>query len=128
MNQLLGSIPVRPSDRRGAARYQPAFGTVCRLGAVNTRRVTALVWDLSATGVSMLMSDPPEEGSVFAAELAAEMGDERLSVTLEVVHARPVSTGDYFIGARFARPLSRGEMEPFITPQLGAPLPVGNAS
>ena len=127
MNQFLGSIPARTADRRGATRFQPAFGAVCRLGAVDTRRATALVWDLSATGVSMLMSDPPEKGTVWTAELVLEGGADRLAVTLEVVHVRRVSTGDYFIGARFDRPLSRHEMEPFVTPQPGARLPVASA-
>lgn len=128
MNQLIEKTAPRTSDRRAAARYQPAFGTTCRLGSVTARRAVGLVWDLSTSGVSILMADPPEGGTILPAELAFEGASTTLSISLQVVHVRSVSTGDYFVGARFTRPLSPAEMAPFVTPALGTPLPAGKAS
>ncbi|AWM36328.1 hypothetical protein GobsT_58810 [Gemmata obscuriglobus] len=128
MNQLLDAVPTRAHERRRSARFQPAFGTVCRVGPANARRTSGLVWDLSATGVSMLMADPPAEGELVPAELVMEVGTERLTVELIVVHVRPVSTGDYFVGARFERSLSADEMAPFVTPDASRPLPAAPLS
>lgn len=101
-------------ERRIAPRYRPAFGTVCRLAT--GRPVVGLVWNISRTGVSMLLASPPETGAEVAAELAAEDGGAALAVTLRVVHVRPVPTGDYLLGARFGRPLEDDELRPFLTP------------
>lgn len=128
MHTLLGTIPARPAERRAASRFQPTFGTVCRLDRSPARRGVGLVWDISATGVSMLMAHPPEAGSVLPAELSVEAEGKTLPVSLRVVHVRTVSTGDYFVGAHFGHPLSSDEISPFVTPVLGGPLPTDQAN
>jgi hypothetical protein len=108
------SAETSPSgiDRRVAPRFQPAFGTVCRFDRDHPR--VGLVWNLSRTGVSMLLADPPEAGTKVVGELTAEGSAIGLPVTLHVVHVRPVDTGDYLLGARFVDPLDPEQMRPFL--------------
>jgi hypothetical protein len=106
-----------PADRRVAPRFQPTFGTVCRFAATSTDRPpVGLVWNISETGVSMLLPEPLTAGAELAAELGPEAGGPGLPVTLTVVHVREVPTGDYFLGAQFAHPLGEDEMRPFVSP------------
>jgi hypothetical protein len=100
------------AERRVAPRFQPTVGTLCRL---RDRDGVALVWNISATGVSMLLADPPAAGEVVAGELVADGDRARLPVLMHVVHVRPSDTGDYLIGARFDTPLTDDQMRPFLT-------------
>jgi hypothetical protein len=109
--------PGAEGDRRVAPRFQPAFGTVYRFNIpASENPVVGLVWNLSQTGVSMLLADPPERGGVVSGELSTETGDLGLSITLRVVHVRRLTTGDYLLGAQFSRPLEAEEMQLFLTP------------
>jgi hypothetical protein len=119
MSATAPSEPAKsPAERRIAPRLQPAFGTVCRLGRKvgDDHDTIGLVWNISETGVSMLLADPPERGTELAGELAAETGGEGFPVNVRVVHIRQVPTGDYFIGAQFTRPLAADELSRFVTP------------
>lgn len=101
---------IAPPERRVAPRHQAAFGTVCRLG-----REIGLVRNISRTGISMLLANPPEPGREMDGVLGMDGEPGGLPVTIEVLHVREVSTGDYLLGARFGRALKAGEMEPFIS-------------
>ena len=107
-----------PDDRRVAPRFQPAFGTVCRFRPNDdeTRPAVGLVWNISQTGISMLMADPPKRGTVIPGELGSESGGPGLPITLRVMHVRALPTGDFFLGAQFGRPLANDEMRPFLAP------------
>lgn len=107
-----------PAERRVAPRFQPAFGTVCRLNRPSPDGTPALglVWNISETGVSMLLADPPERGTQLDAELTTEFGGAGLPVALRVVHVREMPMGDFFLGAQFARPLAPDELKPFLLP------------
>lgn len=106
--------PPADDDRRIAQRFVPAFGTVCRLRRDQPR--VGLVWNISRTGVSMLLADPPAAGTAVDAELTTEAGGHGLPVVLHVVHVRPSATGDYLLGARFDAPLDDTQLRPFVTP------------
>jgi hypothetical protein len=99
-------------ERRVARRFQPAFGTIYRLDDGND----ALVWNLSTTGVSMFVAEPPKPGSIVLGALVVEAGDAVLLAAVRIVHVKKVETGDYFVGAQFERPLSLDESQPFLTP------------
>jgi hypothetical protein len=99
-------------ERRVAKRFEPAYGTVYRLNDTND----ALVWNISATGVSMFVANPPESGTTVSGALVLEAGDTVLLAAVRIVHVRKVETGDYVVGAQFVRPLSRDELQPFLTP------------
>src|SRR5579871_4312119 len=84
------------AERRVAPRFQPAFGTVFRfIQPESEDSVVGLVWNISKTGVSMLLAQPPERGGVVAGELSSETGGPLLAITLKVVHIRSLTTGDY---------------------------------
>src|SRR5580698_7423630 len=104
-------------DRRIAPRFQPAFGTIYRFKKPeNDHHAVGLVWNISQTGVSMLLADPPEKGGLVPGELTTESGGPGLNIDLRVVHVRPLSTGDFLLGAQFSRPLDDEEMKLFLTP------------
>jgi hypothetical protein len=104
-----------PTNQRVALRRQPTVGTVCRLafGAPHKAH-TGLVWNISASGVSMLLDEAPSAGTVLSATLATVDDAGALPVTLRVVHVRHIRTGDYFLGAQFQQPLAPAEMRPFL--------------
>jgi hypothetical protein len=71
------------------------------------------VWNISATGLSLLVHEPRDVGTLFAGELEKD-GGHTLPVAMHVVHVKPLETGDYFLGAHFIRPLTAEEMGRFI--------------
>jgi hypothetical protein len=91
------------------------LGTVCRLapGPGGDRRI-GLVWNLSASGLSMLLNEALEPGAAIIAEIMTESGGSKLPVTVRVAHVTKLRTGDYFLGAQFDRPLTGEEMRPFL--------------
>ena len=110
------SVADTVTERRIAPRLQPAFRTVCRLNHTGAGGypVIGLVWNLSETGVSMMMANPPKPGIELTGELAPEDGGPGLPISLRVVHVRPISTGDFFLGARFGSPLESDKMQVFL--------------
>jgi hypothetical protein len=112
---MMTSANAPPANRRTSPRRQPTLGTVCRLAdrpAPHGR--FGLVWNISAGGVSMLIDEPPQTGTVLPAVLATVDDGRSLPVTLRVVHVRAIRTGDYFLGAQFERPLEQAQMRPFL--------------
>lgn len=103
-----------PTDRRIAPRRQPAMGTVCRLDEGAATPALGLVWNISTTGLSLLLPDPRDSGTTIAGRLEAEVGGHVLPVRFRVIHVKKLGTGDYFIGAQFDRPLTDDEMRPFV--------------
>jgi len=103
-----------PSAERRIAHRQPAVGTVCRLDANGDAQSTALVWNISASGVSMLVPKPMEPGSGVRGVLETIRGRHPLPIDMHVVHVKQLETGDYWMGAHFDRPLTQSEMKPFV--------------
>jgi hypothetical protein len=116
------SMSAPTVNRRSAPRRQATLGTICRLSAASAKAVRlGLVWNLSSSGVSMLIDEAPETGTVVSAVLATVDETRSLPVTLRIVHVRAIRTGDYFLGAQFDRPLEPGEMRPFLAePDAGS--------
>jgi hypothetical protein len=109
--------PAAPDDRRIAQRFQPAFGTICQLDRTDSDQpIVGLVWNVSRTGVSMLLADPPERGTVLSGALMIESGGPSLPISLRVVHVRTVTTGDFLLGGQFSKPLEPDELKLFLTP------------
>jgi hypothetical protein len=112
--QTLESLPVTIAERRRAPRRRPAHDTVCRLSHLDGDDLgCGLVWNLSATGVSMLLNVPVEPGTVLDAELCSAAGDT-VRVGMSVVHLTRLRTGDYVLGGQFSRHLDAAELRPFV--------------
>lgn len=115
MLRLIDAIP-QDTDRRIKNRFQPAFGATCQY-----KNSTGLIWDISPEGLGLLLPFAPPLGETTSITLETETNPEVLSVRIEVAHVRSLSSGDYFVGARFERMLTGAEIEPFISPILGRP-------
>ena len=74
----------------------------------------ALVWNISTTGVSMLVSEPRPSGSALNGVLETMSGCHTVAIAARVVHLRQLGTGDYYVGAVFERPLTEAELRPFV--------------
>lgn len=112
--QTLESFPLTIAERRRAARRRPAHNTVCRLTALDGEEVgCGLVWNVSATGVSMLLNVKLVPGTLVGAELASA-GGASVRLGLSVVHLSRLRTGDYVLGGQFSRPLDEAELRPFV--------------
>ncbi len=112
--QTLEALPITIAERRRAARRQPAHDTVCRLTDGDGADLgCGLVWNLSTTGISMLLSRRLEPGTVVGVELTNGAGDA-VSVEVSVVHLSRLRTGDYVLGGQFGRALGEGELRPFV--------------
>jgi hypothetical protein len=103
-----------PASERRVAHRNPAIGTVCRLDAASDPPSTALVWNISSSGVSMLVPKPLEPGSGVHGILETIRGRNPVPVDIHVVHVKQLETGDYWMGAHFDRPLTPAEMKPFV--------------
>ena len=112
--QTLDCLPETIAERRRATRRQPAHETVCRLTDADGDQIACgLVWNLSATGVSLLSDVKFEPGDQFSADLVCQRGGA-LCLGLTVVHVSRMRTGDYVVGGQFSRSLSEEEQRPFV--------------
>lgn len=117
MNPTSSPEPAPQVDRRVAPRFQPAFGTIYRFEPSGSQETqVGLVWNLSQTGVSMLLPEAPVRGGVVVGELTIESGGASIPIGVRVVHVKELSTGDFLLGAQFDRPLKTDEMKSFLTP------------
>jgi hypothetical protein len=117
--QTLASFPVTFAERRRASRRRAALETVCRLSEADGESIgCGLVWNVSTTGVSMLLNVTIEPGTWVRAELVG-VGGASVRVGLTVVHLNRLRTGDYVLGGQFSRPLDESQLRPFVA---GAPL------
>src|SRR5947209_18791492 len=105
---MAATLAPPAAERRVARRFQPAFGTVYRLNDADD----ALVSNLSTTGVSMFVADPPPPGSFVLGALVVEAGDTVLLAAVRIVHVRKVETGDYVVDASFDAPLTTDGLPP----------------
>ena len=100
-----------PTERRAAARRQPALGTVCRL---DPGPGLGLVWNISSSGVSLLVHEAPNRGASVRGVLATADEGFALPVILRVAHVARLRTGDYVVGGQFDHPLAPEQMRPFL--------------
>jgi hypothetical protein len=116
------SVDPKVAERRIAARLQPAFRTICRLNQLDAgHSAIGLVWDMSETGISMLMANPPRPGADLVGELSPEDGGDSVAVRLRVIHVKPMMTGDFIMGARFCSPLAPEQLKLFLASSAGVP-------
>lgn len=106
-------------ERRISTRLRPAAGTVCRIDPIDdsAKPAVGLVWNISLSGVSMLLGTLPKLGEILTGELALESGEAKLQVIFRAIRVGPVPTGDYMLGAQFLRELTDEELGMFVGPQ-----------
>jgi len=107
--------PTLTSERRVAIRRQPTMGTVLRLPSPPRESPgVGLVWNISTSGVSLLLNEPIQPGTLLTGELATLDDATILPVRLRVMHLAKLRTGDYCVGGQFDRELRAEEMQPYI--------------
>ena len=112
------------TDRRRAPRVQPAFDTVCQFTLPpSAEKKIGLVWNISETGVSMLLNEPLPADATVTGELTGESGGSGLPITFQVIHMMSMPSGDYFLGARFDQPLTDEQLRQFVLSPLPTPTP-----
>lgn len=100
------------ADRRSSVRFQPSSSTACYTESGGE----GVLWDISATGLSMLVDTSPLLGVTLTVEVTSAW--RVLTVRAQVAHVMQVAAGDYFVGMEFASPLPPEEIEPFVTPAI----------
>lgn len=102
-------------QRQGAIRYAPNAKTTAQInGFVQPAQEAVKVLDISATGVSLLLSRTLEQGVLLVVELCnPEEGITRLQL-VRVVHVQELTPHNYVIGCSFANKLSGDDIQAFL--------------
>lgn len=104
------------ADRRSSSRRQPAVGTVYRMEPSKDREpVVGLVWNISASGLSMLLSDSREPGDVLDGRLTTGNDSQDVPIQVQIAHVRRLDTGDFFVGGQFEHRLTDDQVRPFLS-------------
>ncbi len=104
-------------ERRAAVRHVCVLGTTC---VVDTALVTgsaeaeetwpATIHDVSSTGMGLVLARRFEPGTVLAVEPEGGDGKAKRGPAARVVNVRAESSGHWFHGCTFARPLTDAEV------------------
>jgi hypothetical protein len=104
-NQIVHSLKSDEGRRFNEKRSKPRVGvrgrvSIVLLGNDSVGEKTLTVWvrDVSATGIGILLNEPLPHGSRFAACFHRN-GDQPLTLTYIVAHAKTAVKGLYTIGA-----------------------------
>lgn len=104
-----------PSERRISPRRQPAVNTVCRFDSNDGGpQALALVWNISTTGISVLVPEPRTPGLVLTGYLDTMEGEFLRPIAIRIIHCKRLETGDYALGARFEQTFTEDELKPFV--------------
>jgi hypothetical protein len=91
------------------------MGTICRLDSEDGGPAAlALVWNISSSGISVLVADPRPTGTLLCGFLEKTEGDHMHRVAMRVIHMKKLDTGDYFLGAHFDQAMTADELKPFV--------------
>lgn len=104
--------PAGSAERREAERFPPELTPACHVGSPNLpESMRAIVRDLSATGIGLLVNQSVKSGTVLL--LSLETVDRRLTRALpaRVMHSSPVADGHWLVGCQFVRRLGEAELQ-----------------
>lgn len=73
-----------------------------------------LVWNISETGISMLLPEPRARGARLSGQLVSNDRSRSLPIAFQVIHVRKIDSGDHFLGGQFEKRLTPEEMKPFL--------------
>jgi hypothetical protein len=100
-------------ERRSSKRIVPIHRTICLIPSTGDECMTALVHNISSTGVAVQADHAYAPGTHLRILLVNEAHTFSLNVELSVV--RCLRMGDlHLIAGTFAQPLSHDEVVPFI--------------
>jgi hypothetical protein len=109
--------PVRSRkrvERRRAVRFPCGLGTSRHLTVKfrddESALVVALVRNISANGISLLVNRPLEAGTLRRVQLCRPSRCWCSDVPLRIVYSVPHPEGEFIVGASFDRELTRDEL------------------
>jgi hypothetical protein len=102
------------TEQRVAQRFCPDRMLTGYIALTAGESISALVQNLSITGVALLSRRPLPSGSEAKVQLVNTAATFSLLVAVRVVRCSPLMTGEYLLGCRFDRALKPGELMPFL--------------
>ena len=101
-----------PSDRRVWTRYTANRKTV-DLSEADTEEISwvARVQNLSRSGLSLIFKRPFELGAKLTVEFLVSGREDPVQLQVQVVHAKPLTTGDWSVGCELLQELTQAEVE-----------------
>ncbi len=112
-----GATQAHVGDRRAWVRYHCSPDAPCQ--AVDTRPdigiYTAVVRDISNSGVSLILNRHVKVGAFLAVELVSANQTSLPPLLVRVVHATAQLDGDWLIGCEFATELTEDELDNLLT-------------
>lgn len=112
MNNTLTFTPTR--DRRAAVRHACVAGLSQLMASVGDRAVNAPIRDISASGISVVLEQRLEPGTLVTVELLNRTRNFWHLKLLRVVHVTPQGDGRSLVGCVFLRRITEGELEGII--------------
>jgi hypothetical protein len=111
--QMLSS---KGRERRNSRRCAPSRVTTCNLATQDGEPLgTAQVYNLSAVGMGLLVTEVIKPGSTIRVTVTNALCTFYLNMDLFVVRCIRVPAGrDYFLGGQFERRLKCEELQPFM--------------
>jgi len=106
-----------PNDRRAWTRYTANRSTV-DLSQADTEEISwaARLQDLSRSGLGLLFRRPFELGARLTVEFLVSGRENPIQLQVEVVHAKPISTGDWYMGCELVQELSEADLQDLLKP------------
>ena len=113
------SIPLRPNSsdapvihRQASVRYAPSVKATCLVVAMAKETFgPAKILDISATGVSLLLNQPFETGTLLAIELSNSDGSFTRLQLVRVVHCQELGTSNHVVGGSFGSALTGDDIQ-----------------
>ncbi len=104
-------------DRRATVRYRRRLETFWQMLGVAPREMAAgRVFDLSATGVGLVVPEAFTVGAVLVVRLRTVTRGWGTHL-VRVRYCRPEEGGGFALGCLFVRPLGEEELEAHLTPE-----------
>jgi hypothetical protein len=106
-----------PNDRRVWTRYTANRRTV-DISETDTEEISwvARVQDISRSGLGLFFKRPFELGARLTVEFLVSGREDPIQLQVEVVHAKPLSTGDWYLGCELVQELSEAELQDLLKP------------
>ncbi len=113
-------IPSPPTERRHSVRYACRERPVLRfLVRASGQRGMAILWDVSVSGVSLVLPHRLEPGTVLALELPGRYTDRATLVSGQVIHATLQPDSSWRMGCALASRLSEPQLHDLLEAGTG---------
>jgi serine/threonine protein kinase len=106
-------------NRRGARRYSATLEASCRRLQSRSDQWSAMIQDISMTGVRLELNRRFETGTVLSLDVLSEQDAVASSLLMRVCWVRDAHEKKWSVGCAFHQPLSAGELDTLLECQAG---------